>query len=29
MGDRLAGKRVGLVLSGGNLTAAMLRDILG
>ena len=25
----LAGKRVGLVLSGGNLTAAMLRDILG
>jgi len=29
MRDRLAGKRVGLVLSGGNLTAAMLRDILG
>lgn len=28
MGDRLAGKRVGLVLSGGNLTASMLREIL-
>lgn len=26
--DRLAGKRVGLVLSGGNLTASMLREIL-
>ncbi|MCX6648845.1 MAG: threonine/serine dehydratase [Candidatus Bathyarchaeota archaeon] len=28
MRDRLAGKRVGLVLSGGNLTASMLREIL-
>jgi threonine dehydratase len=28
MGDRLAGKRVGLVLSGGNLTASMLSEIL-
>ena len=28
MKDQLAGKSVGLVLSGGNLTAAMLRDIL-
>jgi len=28
MKKQLAGKRVGLVLSGGNLTASMLRDIL-
>jgi threonine dehydratase len=28
MKDQLTGKSVGLVLSGGNLTAAMLRDIL-
>ncbi len=26
--DQLAGKRVGLVLSGGNITASMLREIL-
>jgi threonine dehydratase len=29
MREQLRGKRVGLVLSGGNLTAAMLREILG
>ncbi len=29
MREQLRGKRVGLVLSGGNITAAMLRDILG
>jgi threonine dehydratase len=29
MKEELAGKRVGLVLSGGNITASMLRDILG
>jgi threonine dehydratase len=28
MREQLRGKRVGLVLSGGNITAAMLRDIL-
>jgi threonine dehydratase len=29
MKNELRGKKVGVVLSGGNLTAAMLRDILG
>jgi len=29
MRDELRGKKVGVVLSGGNLTAAMLKDILG
>ena len=28
MRERLAGKKIGLVLSGGNLTAAMLKEIL-
>jgi hypothetical protein len=28
MRDELKGKKVGVVLSGGNLTADMLRDIL-
>jgi threonine dehydratase len=29
MRDELKGKKIGVVLSGGNLTAAMLREILG
>ena len=29
MRERLRGKRVGVILSGGNLTSAMLREILG
>jgi hypothetical protein len=28
MRERLKGKKVGVILSGGNLTAAMLREIL-